>query len=100
MNNFEKVYSVVKKIPKGKVSTYGYIAKLAGIKSPRLVGRILHKNTDPHNIPCHRVVNTKGKLASAYAFGGIIEQKRRLQKEGIEMVHSMIDLTKYLWASN
>lgn len=100
MNNFEKVYAKVKKIPKGKVVTYGQIAKLSGIKSPRVVGNILHNNTDPIGVPCHRVVNAKGKLAAAYAFGGMFEQKRRLQKEGIEVVHNMIDITKYLWGSN
>jgi len=100
MNNFEKVYSVVKKIPKGKVATYGQIAKLSGIKSPRVVGNMLHKNTDPVNIPCHRVINTKGKLVTNYAFGGIKQQKRRLQEEGIHVMNNMINLTKYLWVSH
>ena len=97
MNNFEKVYAVVRKIPKGKVATYGQIAKLVGIKNPRLVGNILHQNTDSTNVPCHRVVNAKGKLAIGYAFGGEAGQQRRLQKEGINVTNNTIDLTKYLW---
>lgn len=100
MNNFKKVYAVVKKIPKGKVATYRQVAKLSGIKSPRVVGSILHKNIDPINIPCHRVVNMKGKLATSYAFGGIIEQKKKLQQEGIEMANNLIDLRKYVWISD
>ena len=100
MNNFEKVYAVVRKIPKGKVATYGQVAKLSGLKSPRVVGNILHKNSNPHEIPCHRVVNSIGKLAYAYAFGGEIGQQRRLQKEGINVMNKVIDLTKYFWNSN
>ena len=100
MNNSEKVYTVVKKIPRGKIVTYGQIAKLSGLKNPRVVGNILHQNTDPISVPCHRVVNAKGKLAIVYAFGGEIGQQRRLQKEGINVTNKVIDLTKYLWISN
>lgn len=58
----EKVYSVVKKIPKGKVLTYKEVAKRAGKpKAYRAVGNILHKNVDPQ-VPCHRVVRSDGKI--------------------------------------
>ncbi len=97
MNNIEKVYTVVRKIPKGKVATYGQIAKLSGIKSPRLVGSMLHKNIDPVTIPCHRVVNSKGKLALRYAFGGITGQKEKLRSEGITTLRDVVDLQNFLW---
>lgn len=78
------VYLVVKTIPKGKVMTYGQVAKLAGIKNPRLVGKYLHQNPDPKNIPCHRVVNYRGEVAGNYAFGGGQIQKNRLLIEGVK----------------
>lgn len=85
MNFFERVYEVVKKIPAGKVMTYGQIADLLGTKDARRVGHALHANSDP-NIPCHRVVNKDGRLAPGYAFGGPDEQRARLLSEGIEFV--------------
>src|SRR3990167_2105767 len=60
------IYRIVSRIPKGKVLTYGLVAKLVGIKNPRLVGSVLHKNINPKKIPCHRVVNARGKVASSY----------------------------------
>lgn len=93
-----KVYEIVARIPNGKVATYGMVARLSGVKNPRLVGSLLHKNPDPKNIPCHRVVNAQGKLAMNFAFGGKREQARRLRKEGISVdSESSVDLKKYLW---
>lgn len=80
---FKQVYSIVKKIPKGKVMTYGQIAKILGTGDARKVGWALHGNTSPA-IPCHRVVNKEGKVATNYAFEGWREQKRRLIAEGVE----------------
>ena len=75
----KRIYEAVKKIPKGHVATYGQIAELAGEKKmARAVGNALHKNPDPENIPCFRVVNSKGELSGAFAFGGEGEQARRL----------------------
>lgn len=85
MNTFEKIYDVVQKIPKGKVATYGQVAALAG--NPRwsqIVGYALHSNPRPLEIPCHRVVNRFGGLASAFAFGGGNAQRALLEAEGIE----------------
>ena len=57
----KRIYEAVKKIPKGRVATYGKIAEMAGDKKmARAVGNALHKNPDPENIPCYRVVNSKG----------------------------------------
>lgn len=91
-----KVYDIVSRIPKGKVLTYGMVAKRAGIKNPRLVGSLLHKNIDPEKIPCHRVVNVLGKVASSYAFGGAKAQTARLIKEGVRVVNGTVDLQQYL----
>ena len=67
----KRIYEAVKRIPKGHVATYGKIAEMAGDhRMARAVGNALHKNPDPEHIPCFRVVNAKGKLAGAFAFGG------------------------------
>ncbi len=82
-NFFEQVYEVVRKIPEGKVMTYGQIAEKVGTKDARKVGWALHANPDGSDVPCHRVVNKNGRLAPGYAFGGPDEQKNRLITEGI-----------------
>ena len=71
MTVFEKIYEQVRKIPRGKVATYGQIAMLAGNpRWARAVGYALHANPDPEGIPCYRVVNRFGRTAPAFAFGG------------------------------
>jgi len=95
MNNQEKIFQIVKRIPKGKVVTYKQIARISGIKSPRVIGNIIHKNKYPDSIPCHRVVKSDGTLATGYAFGGIKAQKKKLIDEGIKFVKNKIDLNIY-----
>ena len=98
MNFFEKVYEAVKRIPKGKVATYGQIALLCGSpRAARQVGYALHVNPQPFIIPCHRVVNRFGALASAFAFGGVEVQKALLEQEGVAVDDGKVDLSKYLW---
>ena len=92
---FEKVYRIVKKIPKGRVTTYGQIAEILGTRDARKVGWALHGNKDS-KIPCHRVVNKDGKLAPNFAFEGPREQRRRLLEEGVKFKDEMhVDLEKY-----
>ena len=97
MNTFEKIYEVVKKIPKGKVATYGQVALLAGnSRWARVVGYALHNNPDQSNIPCHRVVNREGKVAEIFAFGGGKVQRQLLEAEGVVFEsNGRIDLAKY-----
>ncbi len=83
---FEKIYSVVSTIPKGKVMTYGQIAKRVNI-SPQVVGFALSANKDPKHVPCHRVVGSSGKL-TGYAFGGIKKKKEILEKEGVYFINA------------
>ena len=63
----------------------------------RAVGNALHKNPDPEKIPCYRVVNAKGELSGAFAFGGADEQAKRLEADGIEVINGRVDLGKYGW---
>ena len=95
----QKVYKLVGQIPKGKVSTYGRVAKRAGVKSARPVGNWLHSHNQPITVvPCHRVVNAQGRLAKNFgAKGGIRTQAERLRKEGVEVKNFRVNLDKYLW---
>ena len=91
-----RIYEAVKKIPRGKVATYGQVAEMAGNKKmARAVGNALHKNPDPEKIPCYRVVNAKGELAGEFAFGGEGAQARLLQADGIAVVDGRVDLKIY-----
>lgn len=94
----KRIYEAVKKIPYGKVATYSQIARLAGnSKMSRAVGNALHKNPDPDNIPCFRVVDAKGYLAGGFAFGGAEVQAKHLESEGVEVKENQVDLRVYQW---
>lgn len=96
----KRIYEAVKKIPKGRVATYGQVAAMAGEpKMARAVGNALHKNPDPDHIPCYRVVNSKGELSGAFAFGGSNEQANRLRADGIEVIGNKVNLEKYGFTS-
>jgi methylated-DNA-[protein]-cysteine S-methyltransferase len=79
----DEVYNMLLKIPVGKVSTYGDIAKALGMPhAARLIGQILHENPNPVVVPCHRVVHSNGKIGG-YAYGS--EKKRKLlEEEGVK----------------
>ncbi len=92
----KRIYEAVKKIPKGRVATYGQVAALAGNpRMARAVGNALHRNPDPDRIPCYRVVNSKGELSGEFAFGGAGAQARLLEADGIEVADGRVDLKKY-----
>ncbi|MBI3954706.1 MGMT family protein [Candidatus Collierbacteria bacterium] len=95
MTDKKKVYAVVATIPKGKVMTYGQVARLAGIKSPRWVGRFLHVNPDPTQVPCHRVVRADGKLAENFGDGGMVGHKEKLTREGVKIARNRVNLKKF-----
>lgn len=97
MTTFEKIYEVVKSIPKGKVMSYGQVAMLAGNpRWARVVGYALHVNPQPGIIPCHRVVMKDGSVSTGFAFGGADAQRQLLLSEGVEFVDDMrVDMEKY-----
>lgn len=98
-STFDKIYEVVRKIPKGCVATYGQIAALAGNpRWARVVGYALHVNPEPGIIPCHRVVNREGRTTPAFAFGGEDIQKKLLEDEGITFERDgSVNLDKFIW---
>jgi len=102
MGFFENVYEAVKLIPRGKVATYGQIAKLVGEpRKAKIVGWALHSNPYRGIVPCHRVVNRNGELSGSFAFGGLEAQKKLLENEGIIFDEKgIIDLQIFLWKPN
>lgn len=96
---FERIYEQVRKIPKGKVATYGQIALYAGnARWARVVGYALHVNPDPDSIPCYRVVNRQGRVSPTFAFGGENMQILMLRSDGIEVSDDgIVPLDKYIW---
>ena len=82
MNKFKnKVYNIVRKVPKGEVLTYKKVAELAGFpKAWRAVGNILNKNHNP-KVPCHRVIKSDGNIGGYNK--GVDKKKILLQKEGL-----------------
>jgi methylated-DNA-protein-cysteine methyltransferase-like protein len=93
----DKVYQLVSRIPKGKVLTYGDIAEYFGLKTPRQVGWILHRNPSMENAPCHRVIFSDGKLSGNYAFGGRDAQAKWLESEGVQFKNGKVVLKECRW---
>ena len=92
----KRIYEAVKRIPKGCVATYGQVATMAGNeRMSRAVGNALHKNPTPGIVPCHRVVDAKGRLAGGFAFGGMEAQAALLAREGVEVKDGKVALEKY-----
>lgn len=97
-NTYERIYDVVRQIPKGYVATYGQVASLAGnARWARVVGYALHVNPDSEGIPCYRVVTKEGRVSPAFAFGGANEQIKLLQADGVEFIDGHVDMERFQW---
>lgn len=99
MKDFDKkVLDVLKLIPYGKVTTYGNIARKIGCpRGARAVGNAAHRNPQPVVIPCNRVVNSQGKLAKNFGFGGIEKQAELLMEEGVKITNYKVEnMEQYL----
>jgi len=97
VNLDKKIYKKLLEVPKGKITTYGELAKSVGLKNgQRAVGKIMNKNPYPIIIPCHRVVNSNGKIGG-YAYGQKIKSDL-LTKEGIVIKNGkIIDLQNKIY---
>lgn len=98
LNFAEKVFVIVKKIPRGKVLTYGQVATLAGVpRAARIVGGVLFQQGRERKLPWQRVINAQGKI-STYRVGCGEEQRRLLEKEGLEFnKNDATQLKRYQW---
>ncbi len=97
-NLAERVYRFTSQIPKGKVTTYGAIAKKLGKpRASRAVGRILGANPHPIVVPCHRVVRSDGGLGGYTSPRGIKMKIELLTNEGVEIEDGRIDLSRFLF---
>jgi methylated-DNA-protein-cysteine methyltransferase-like protein len=95
---YEKVYEIVRRIPRGKVTTYGAIAETIGMKSSsRLVGQALRSMPEEMDIPAQRVINRNGLLTGAHQFGGYERMRWMLEREGVSFKGDAVDMKKYFW---
>ena len=99
VSTFSLIYDVVRRIPHGKVASYGQVALLAGNpRWARVVGYALHVNPRPGTIPCHRVVMRDGSLTTGFAFGGLDAQRALLECEGVSFTDDgRVDLQRHRW---
>ena len=96
MNSFyEKCYSILKKVPKGKVTTYKEIARALNSKAYRAVGTVINKNPYAPIVPCHRVVNSNGNIGGF--FSGTKSKIKILKSEGVEIVNNKVNLNKFFY---
>ncbi|WP_394773168.1 MGMT family protein [Flavobacterium sp.] len=98
-NFFEKVYTIARQIPYGKVTSYGAIAKALGTaRSARMVGWAMNACHNMEDVPAHRVVNRKGLLTGKHHFDGTNLMQQLLESEGIVIENNqIIDLEKHFW---
>lgn len=96
---FERVYEVCRKIPEGRVTSYGAIAKYLGAaRSARMVGWAMNSSHNLEDIPAHRVVNRNGMLTGKHHFGGSNAMQQLLEAEGIKVKElKIIDFQNYFW---
>ena len=96
---FERVYSVVRKIPFGKVTSYGAIAKAIGSpQSSRMVGYAMNASHNMPDVPAHRVVNRNGLLTGKFHFEGSNLMQQLLESEGIKVLdNKIVDFENHFW---
>jgi O-6-methylguanine DNA methyltransferase len=91
-----KVYEFLRKVPKGKITTYKELGRVLNLH-PRTIGMFMKRNRDTVNIPCYKVVRSDGSLGGYSARGGIKTKIKLLQRDGIEIRKGKINLKKYLF---
>ncbi len=93
------VYAAVKRIPPGRVATYGQIAAMVGLGGmPRQVGYALHALPPRSVVPWHRVINARGEISRRREFGAEIEQRIRLEREGVRFnAAGCVSLAEFGW---
>ena len=90
----ERVWALCARVPRGKVTTYGEIARKLGTHAYRAVGNALHKNPYAPTVPCHRVVGSTGDLTGFAS--GLRRKQQMLESEGVAVNNGRLNLNKYL----
>jgi len=94
----ERIYKIVAAIPRGSVSTYGWVAERAGFpRRARLVGHALRVLGSNRKVPWHRVINAQGRISFPRGSAPYTKQRRRLEEEGVRFVRGRIDLKRFGW---
>ena len=91
----ERCYAVLRKVPKGKVTTYKEIAKALHSRAYRAIGNAMNKNPHAPHVPCHRVINSNGNIGGFAS--GTRNKIKMLKKEGIEINKVKINLKKFFY---
>ena len=96
-NSFDKIYDIVRRIPYGRVTTYGQIARMLGTpRMSRIVGGAMY--TAPEGLPCHRVVNRFGGLCDQFSPDGKASHRLLLELEGVEFTSDgYVDMARFMW---
>lgn len=99
VSSYSKIYAVVRRIPRGRVATYGQVAALAGLPNhARLVGYALHAVSEGTTIPWHRVINAEGRISIRGSQSASVTQRLRLEQEGVRFgPGGRVKLATYLW---
>ncbi|HWN19727.1 MAG TPA: methylated-DNA--[protein]-cysteine S-methyltransferase [Gemmatimonadales bacterium] len=97
--SYQRIYRVVRRIPKGRVATYGQVASLAGLAGhARQVGYALHALPQSSIVPWHRVVNAAGRISTRATPGGELVQRILLEREGIALdARGTVPLDRHRW---
>jgi methylated-DNA-protein-cysteine methyltransferase-like protein len=95
---YARIYAAVRRIPRGRVATYGQIARLAGLAGhARQVGYALHALDSTSDVPWHRVVNARGEVSPRAVPGWAEVQRDLLEQEDVELARGRVDLARYGW---
>jgi methylated-DNA-protein-cysteine methyltransferase-like protein len=94
----ERIYRIVARIPRGSVSTYGWVAERAGFpRHARLVGHSLRVLPNNRRVPWHRVINAQGRISFPRGSPPYVRQRRRLEEEGVHLVGGRVNLKRFGW---
>jgi methylated-DNA-protein-cysteine methyltransferase-like protein len=97
---YEKIWAVVRSIPKGRVATYGQVAAAAGMrKHARMAGYALWNLPAGSKVPWHRVINAQGKISFPARSAPWREQRQRLVAEGVVFIAGRVDLSRFAWGA-
>ena len=100
-DSHERILAVVRRIPYGRVATYGQVADWAGVpRRARLVGHVLRRAPGTSPLPWHRVINAQGRISFAPGSDAYREQRERLEGEGVVFIRGRIDLARYGWQTS